>query len=187
MDLTAHDPASKADAAPSQVNLIDDGAAAPRGCSASIVAAIPDFVTKASYLETVPASLKRGPRSPAAAVWLALAAAALAGLSVAAARSFPLAAEWPRDPTWLVAFRGAFGLAGAAVLALCAARSPWVFVTFTMQSFAWLTLRLLLSALGGASGAAALAPSRAVAVVLRSAPTRCDTPLPARADRQSVG
>ena len=152
----------------SQVGLLDASPAPPRGCVQRIVGAVPDFVTKASWLETIPVALRRGPPSPAVFVFITLAVAALAAMGAPAASSFASSAEFPRDPAWLVAWRGVFGAIGAAILAACVAYSPWVFVTFTMQSFAWLTLRLLLAAIASASPTAdALAPARAIAATIR--------------------
>ena len=50
----------------SQVGLLEAPSSPPRrGCVQRIVAAVPDFVTKASWLETIPVALRRGPPSPA--------------------------------------------------------------------------------------------------------------------------
>ena len=48
----------------SQVGLLDASPAPPRGCVQRIVGAVPDFVTKASWLETIPVALRRGRRRP---------------------------------------------------------------------------------------------------------------------------
>lgn len=136
----------------------------------AIVDPVPDFIRKAEWLKKVPLWLRQGPWSPLAFVSLA----GLVGVLVAAAIQYhtrfalaPLSAP----SIWLAGFRLSLGTLGALAVhhSWTVRKASWAWITYTMQSFFYLTFRLLLAGLAACmpQGSRLLAAVHTLAAILR--------------------
>lgn len=169
--------------------LVDQTAAAARSaswskprctCAAGIARAVPNEISQAPYLKSLPSWLLRGPWAWSAYAFLPVAVLleltwavmlASGNWKLGTGDGMRVAVENLKlAPGYASAYRLVFGTALVCTLLYMVSRrsTRWTFSTFTIQSLTFLSLRLFFAGLGGLSSDPSLEPVRWAAAVLRA-------------------